>query len=275
MAQLSLGMFELGNEIEVDFGEFFSLVKGMSIKSAADWGDGRFEIGLSGGLMLRIFQSDSSLRLNVISTINKDELSPLILTLPSETDRPSAGDLENRLHGLRQLYAIVYLLASDDPRLAQLEKLVKENIGFDIESNLLEPSERLYIESFAPGSWITTIWAKTKEAKAALTLLSGLVYQEGRDNMLRRIKAETRIKEVEAESKEFDLFARRLEYVQKIAKKKPGLHAIIDKRIEDALIKLLDGSNSNVKITEIKSELTGQQPNVQQDHGYSIDDPSM
>lgn len=274
MAQLSLGMFELGNEIKVDFGEFFSLVKGMSIKSAADWGEGRFEIGLSGGLMLRIFQSDSGLSLNVISTINKDELSPLILTLPSETDQPSAGDLENRLHGLRQLYAIVYLLARDDPRLGLLEKLVKEN-SFDIESNLLEPLERLYIESFAPGSWITTIWAKTKEAKAALTLLAGLVYREGRDNMLRRNMAETRIKEVEAESKEFDLFARKLEYVQKIAKKNPVLHAIVDERIEDALIKLLDSSNSNVKITEIKSELTGQQPNAQQDHGYSNDDPSM
>lgn len=257
MAQLSLGLFEQGSEVEVDFIDLFSLIKGMSIKSAADWGEGRFEIGLSGGLLLRIFQTPDGLSLNVVSTINKDEISPLILVLPSETERPSAGDLEKRLHGLRQLYAIVYLLDRNDTRLGLFEKYAEENIYFDIESACLGPDERLYIESFAPGSWITTIWTKTKEAKSALTLLAGTVYREGRENMLRRIKAETRIKEVEAESKEFELFTRKLDYVQKISKKSPGLKELVDLRIETALSELLEAPKSNVKVVEVKTELAG------------------
>jgi len=263
MTHLSLGMLETGNQIEVDFEEFFSLIQGMSIKTAADWGDGRFEVGLSGGLMLKIFQTPTGLSLNVISTINRDDISPLVVALPSETDRPSASDLERRLNGLRQLYAIVYLLSRNDPRLSLLLAHGEHDSTFDIE-NSLNPSERLYIESFAPGSWITTIWTKTKEAKAALTLLAATVYREGRENMLRRIRAETRIKEAEAEMKEFELFAHKLDYVRKVAKQNPKLQAAVDARVEDALVKLLGAPNSGVIVTEIKSELTGQPPILQQ-----------
>lgn len=131
------------------------------------------------------------------------------------------------------------------------------------------------VQTFSPGSWITTIWAKTKKAKTVLTLLARTVYREGRENMLRRIRAETRIKQVEAESKEFDLFARKLAYVQKIVKKNPNLHAIVNAQIESSLIKLLDGSDSNVKVTEIKSDLMGVQSNPPQDHEHSDEGPSM
>lgn len=256
MNKLSLGMFELGSNVEVDFAEFFSLIKGMAIKSAADWGDGRFEIGLSGGLMLRVFASAAGLHLNVISTVNRDEISPLIVSFPAETDRPTAGDLERRLYGLRQLYAIIYLLSRNDPRLSELERHDANDLQFDIES-ILDPSEKLYVESFAPGSWISTVWTKTKEAKAALTLLAATVYREGRENMLRRLRAETRIKEVEAEKREFELFTQKLDYLRKVAKKSPKLQVIVEARMEAALIVLLDSPDGGFRVAEVKSELTG------------------
>lgn len=265
MTKLSLGMFELGSNIEVDFDEFFSLIKGMSIKSAADWGNGRFEIGLSGGLMLRVFTAAAGLHLNVISTVNPDEISPLIVSFPSETDRPSASDLERRLYGLRQLYAIIYLLSRNDPRLSELEKHDADDWEFDIEG-ILDSSEKLYIESFAPGSWISTVWTKTKEAKAALTLLAATVYREGRENMLRRLRAETRIKEVEAEKKEFELFTQKLDYLRKVAKQSPKLQAIVEARIETALVGLLDAPDGSFHVAEVRSELTGEQQSDPESH---------
>ena len=256
MAKLSVGMFELGHQVEVDFSEFISLIKGMSIKSAADWGEGRFEIGLSGGLMLRIFQSENGLSMNIVSTINKEEISPLILTLPSETEFPSVKDLQDRLFGLRQLYSIIYLLSQNDSRLSQLVDEIDSNQDIDIENLYLEEDEKLRIESFAPGSWITTIWTKSKEAKSALTLMAGLVYKEGRENMIRRVRAETRIKEIEADENEFNLYSKKIDYINKIAQSNPKLKKTVELEVEKALLKLLDGPNQSVKVVEIKSELT-------------------
>ena len=109
MAIFTVGAVELGPETEIDFADFISITMGLSIKSAGDFGKDRFEFGLSGDIMLRIWSSPDGLRLNLFSTTNKGEIPPLILTFADEKKPPTLESLERRLNGMRQLYAIIYL----------------------------------------------------------------------------------------------------------------------------------------------------------------------
>jgi len=59
------GAFELGPETQIDFQDFVSVVLDLSIKSAADWGKERVELGLSGDLMLRVWWTPNGLRVNL------------------------------------------------------------------------------------------------------------------------------------------------------------------------------------------------------------------
>jgi hypothetical protein len=68
----------LGNdERSIEFAQFLSIIRGRSIVSAADWGSERFELGLSGGAMIRWISTSDGLQINVLSTVNADEIPPI------------------------------------------------------------------------------------------------------------------------------------------------------------------------------------------------------
>jgi hypothetical protein len=257
MTRFLLGVFETGRPVLVEFRDFISLVEGMSIVSAADWGEDRFELGLSGGLMLRIFTSPRGLVLNVISTVNSGEISPVILTFPSEDQRPTLLRLQARLEGLRQLHALVYLLLHDNEKLERAAGDFGDGKAVDIGTDFLNESAELRIEAFGPGSWVSTVWTKTKEAKEALVLIAGLAYKEGRDAMLRRLRAETRLKELAVEEKEFELFSKKVDYIRSVANSSPNIREFVDAQVEGALVKLLEPQGRESRIAEIKSQLSG------------------
>ena len=48
MTQFTIGPAETNDRVTSNFEEFVAIAKGRSIVSAADWGKGRFELGLSG-----------------------------------------------------------------------------------------------------------------------------------------------------------------------------------------------------------------------------------
>lgn len=157
MSEYSIRAQELGKAQLSNFGEFINIVTGRSIVSGADWGNDRFELGLSGDGMIRVFWTLKGLHVNFISTTNTDEIPPLILQLVDEEQRLPARVLEKRLFGMRQLYAIIRL--ADTDRLGLLEKSL-ESVR-DIEE-LLEPEEQLYVECLAPGSWYLTVCVEVK-----------------------------------------------------------------------------------------------------------------
>ncbi|MDP2807665.1 MAG: hypothetical protein Q8O74_05960, partial [bacterium] len=101
MAIFTVGTFELGPETQIEFQDFISIVLGLSIKSAADWDKDRVELGLSGNLMLRVWWTPNGLKLNLLSTTNKGEIPPLILSFADEKERPTIDILERRLRGMR------------------------------------------------------------------------------------------------------------------------------------------------------------------------------
>lgn len=255
VAGLTCGTFNY----HLSYQEFLDLTQGLPIVGMDNLG-GVFFLILAGGLKIRITQTGDGVSLNLIG--QQEERSPIIIKFPSDEVRPSVVDLENRLRALRQLYAIVYLLMHDDVRLNVLTQPESKESNFDIEHSCLFREEHLFIESFAPGSWITTIWTKSKEAREALILLAATVWDNGRDNILRRVAAGTRIKEAEADSKEFELLKLKLDYIQKVAKKNPELQRAVDQIIESALVDIIGTRPTRSlqtadDILKIKSRFTG------------------
>jgi len=248
MADFSIGMFETGEAQVSKFQEFISIVSGHSIVSGADWGKERFELGLSGNLMIRFFRTPAGINVNLISTTNRGEIPPIALALGNMPSRVPANVLEEKIRGLRTVYAISYLLCND--RATQLESYLVRHPHGDIEKALLGEDEQLFFESISYGSWIVTLWAKTIEAYRALTLAVTLVYQRGREAFLRKLEAEARLKEAEAKKEEvliarenFELAKAQVNFLEDVVNKikHPEIKAQLNRRLIQAIDELVRG----------------------------------
>lgn len=224
MADYSIGAYEFGQIITSDFGEFIEIVKGRSIVSGADWGNDRLELGLSGNLMVRFFRTDTGMTINLISTRNRDENPTLVIDMGDMQKRVPISIIEKKLNALRTLYAIFYLVYDD--RAGQLEQFLRDNPNGDIEQSLLTPDESLFIESISYGSWVLTVWAKTKKAYKSVVSVAGLVFNRGREAFLKKLEADARLKEAEAQGKEienrdknFELNKKQMDYLLEASEK--------------------------------------------------------
>lgn len=200
MADYSIGAYELGEVLVTDFQSVLSIIKGRSIVSAADWGNDRFELGLSGNLMLRFFRTEDGTSINLISTQNSDENPALVVDLGDMQQRVPISVIEKKLNGLRTLYAIFYLIYDDREKELQ-SYLIKHPQG-DIEQALLSKDEQLFIESISYGSWVVTVWSKTKKAYKAITSVAGLAFERGREAFLSKMEADARLKNAQADKEE-------------------------------------------------------------------------
>ncbi len=166
MATFTVGPVELGQARASAYSEFISIAKGRSIISAADWGADRFELGLSGGLMIRFFASAPT-EVNVIATVNPGELPPMIVALGDLPQRVPLSVIEDKLRGLRTLHSIYFLV--ENGRSSDLASYLESNPDGDIERELLDEEDRLYVESISYGSWILALWAKSVKAYHAVS----------------------------------------------------------------------------------------------------------
>lgn len=257
MAIFTVGALEIGPETKIDFQDFVNIALGLSIKSAGDFGPDRFELGLSGDLMLRIWASTDGLRVNLFSTTNKGEIPPLILSFMDEEKRPTIETLERRLRGMRQLYAIIYLF--QEGRATELSRLLADNPNADIELVLLKDYERLQIESFGPGSWVITLVSKIRSSYKAILKFAAIVFPQGRDNFLRRLEAETILKELEVEKKEFELIAQKTDYVLALAEKlpDPSIKEKLYQRVENEMARFLNAPKDSTVVRNRTGHLLG------------------
>jgi hypothetical protein len=205
----------------IEFAQLLSIIKGRSIVSAADWGSDQFELGLSGGAMIRWFATKDGFRINVLSTVNEGEIPPIVLSLGDMPQRVQISVLEHKLRGLRTLYAI-FLLAQTD-RLREVEAYVTRHPHGDIDRALIGPEEALYIESLSYGSWLVALWTGTKSAFNALTAVGGLVFARGREAFIGKLEGESRLlhaqahrEEIGAEADLFNLRKSQLDYLLEV-----------------------------------------------------------
>jgi len=113
MTRFTLGAYETQTASPVDFSQVVEVVKGRSITSLADWGGNRFELGLSGNVMLRIFASGADIEVNCYSTQNQNDPLASALLLGEMPQAASVWQLEAKLRGLRTAFGIFYLLSSE------------------------------------------------------------------------------------------------------------------------------------------------------------------
>lgn len=225
MTKFTIGAQELGEVTPTEFNEIISIISGRSIVSAADWGQyDRFELGLSGNLMLRFFKTDMDLNVNLISTRNTDENPTLVVDLGNMDQRVPISVIETKLNGLRTIYAIFYL--TQNGRAKELQSYLMKHPHGDIEKALLKEDEKLFIESISYGSWILTVWGKTKKAYKALTSTAGLVFARGREAYLKKLEADARLKGAEADvktvevrEKEYELYHKQFDFLLEASEK--------------------------------------------------------
>lgn len=261
MTRFTIGAAEIKTPRPTDFPEFVEIAKGRSIVSAGDWDDGRFELGLSGGLMLRIF-SNGPAEINLISTINANEIPPLVVSLGDLPQRTPIHVIEDKLRGLRTLHAIFWLAQNN-----RLAELVAYD-GTDVERDLLETDDQLHIESISYGSWLLAIWAKTVSAYQSISSVAGLVYERGRDAYLRKLEANASLLEnqanreaVEVAKLSFDTQKSQLDYLLDIADRidAPEVKKRIKTRILNAVDNLVlgDTADSNARLRLEGSDESG------------------
>jgi hypothetical protein len=130
MAHFTIGAIESGQIQASSFEEFVEIAKGRSIVSAAGWGSDRFELGISGGLMIRILRGGESIEVNLISTTNPGEMPPIAIALGNLSQRVPIHVIEDKLNGLRTLHAIYFLLQND--RATDLATFLAEHPDGDI-----------------------------------------------------------------------------------------------------------------------------------------------
>jgi hypothetical protein len=223
-----------GKESELDFVELVTLIKGSSIKSLAI-ADDFFELGLTDAFNLRI---QGRIRVSLLSTLNKGELPPVRLQILKDGEIATAQAVEKRLHALRQLYAVTFLLnAGKANEIAN----IKQPESFDFE-DMLREDERLFITAAGPGSFDLTFITKTLTALKSLGDIASLFYNEGRQALLERVRSTTELKKLDVVQKQDEIALKRLnatvDLVQKIAKiKDPNLRqqteALISTHLRD------------------------------------------
>ena len=185
-------------QIPLSFAELVSLVKGSSIKSMA-LADDFVELGITDAANLRI---QGSFRILLFSTLNKGENPPLRLRILANGETPTAKTVEQRIHSLRQLYALSFLI--NEGRSGEAAKLLEQNPNADLE-DALKPNERLLISAAGEGSFWLTVLAKTKTAFKNLNYIAPLFFEEGRQAIVERVRAGTKLKQLEVQEKEINL----------------------------------------------------------------------
>jgi hypothetical protein len=129
---------------QLDFAQLVTLIKGSAIKSMA-LGDDFLELGLSDAFNLRIQGTDILL----MSTLNNGELPPVRVQILDEGEAATAEVVESRIHAFRQLYASTYLVAAG--RAEEVARVWKENPEADLERELLNEEERLFVTAASEG----------------------------------------------------------------------------------------------------------------------------
>jgi hypothetical protein len=130
--------------------------------------------------------------------------------------------------------------------------LAREPEG-DIERALIADEDRLYIESISYGSWLLTVWAKTKSAYKSLSSVAGLVFDRGREAYLRKLEAEARMLENQAQKEavltakeNFELQRNQMDYVLDVANKldAPEIREQLKKRIQQSIDRIFLGNEN-------------------------------
>lgn len=234
MTEIRYVNYRTNTAVELDFGDLVAFVKGSSITSLAV-SDNFVEFGLSDAYNLRI---DVGGAITLVSTTNNDESEPLRLKIVGGEETPTAALVEQRLHALRQIYAMSFLL--DAGREDAIAKAFSLRGTVDLES-VLEEEDKLLVKSASTGSFWLTVAAKSAAAWNTLKGIGPLFFDEGRQAIVDRARATTELKQIEVDRTRFDTALHKANCLIDLYKK---IEKVKDPQVKGRL--LLD-LNENIK----------------------------
>jgi hypothetical protein len=177
------------------FQQFTSLVRGSSIIDCSVRRDAKIWIELSGGRWLIVLSEEANSRLNLEFENPSGWQTPIPVVLDSSSGATFA-DYCRKVCALSRLFTIIMCLQSGNEE--ALSELLVHGEESPLDS-LLANEDRLDFASSGQGSWIFDLIPKSKAAFKALYLIAISVSKEGRNQVFRRLEAETQIKESKAE----------------------------------------------------------------------------
>ena len=261
MPKFSKFLYPNQSTTHLSFDQFISISRGLSISSAAASGEDStgpdfLELGLSKAYNLNIQAQGDRLAVSLVSTLNKDEFAPVGFEIISSDERVTAELLEHRLHHLRQVYALVFLI--ENGQVNDVAHLLREHPLSDIERDLVAEEDKLVILQATPGSLHLLLIAKSKKAYQTLLYVSAVPFSRGREALLGKFEAGTALAQLEVEAKAQDLRFKGANGIIDLAKK---LDTIEDKStrelIKSRLFENMEGlhalntsDNINAKITK-------------------------
>jgi len=122
-----------------------------------------------------------------------------------KTDDGPAGvpaqEIERRIHALRQLYALTFLLEAD--RIDDVS-IAQELSEIDLEQ-ILNDDERLRFLATGVGSFWVTLGNLTDAGKRAIIAIAGMFYEDGRQALLKHLRAQAESAELDVQKKRMEL----------------------------------------------------------------------
>jgi hypothetical protein len=202
----------------------------------ADFG---LRLRLSEGIIVTM-ATDSDGKLAVKCTaLPQDEVCTTRMQLFGASEAPTAKMLESALMHLREFYASVFMVMAQEGTRDQMRRFVTLARAIeeprDLET-LLSPHERLYVTAATPGSFLITLLTKSPVAYRIIRIIAPLFYEEGRDYIIRKMRAETILKELDVEEKAASIERKRAETLLRIGRQ---LDQIKDSRIRNVIARSL------------------------------------
>lgn len=221
-------------KVELEFAELSAFIKGSSITSLAV-GDDFIEFGLSDAYNIRISRDVVTL----VSTTNNEESEPLRLKIISGDETPTAALVEQRLHAIRQIYAMSFLI--DGGREDAITKAFSLRGPVDLET-ILEEEDKLLVKSASTGSFWLTVAAKSVAAWNTLKNIGPVFFDEGRQAIIGRARAKTESQQIDVDRKRFDTALHKANSLIDLYRK---IDKVKDTQLRDRLLSSLDENIRN------------------------------
>jgi len=125
-----------------------------------------------------------------------------MVNLLTTGEAPTAELVESRIRALRQIYAMNFLF--DAGREGDLVKAFAGVQPADLK-DLLNEDDKLLIKSASTGSLWLTLAAKSSAAWNSLKGIAPLFFDEGRQAVVERVRANTELTKIEVDKKRFEL----------------------------------------------------------------------
>lgn len=150
----------------------------------------------------------------------------------------SARHVETTMRSLRQLHAVSFLVEAN-----RFEKASSDTLDYE---DLLDPEDRLFVESISAGSIWITLATRSREAFRSIVQIAAIFSDAGRSALIRKVQADASLKELEVDRSALENDLKRANgFVDLISKIERIKNPTVRDRARDAVFANLKNLSNN------------------------------